>query len=359
MKKRSLLTAFLALVISLVTVFAFAGCDDKKDSRAADNSFVGCLSETTYDNENSAARGFLSEELDGAATKTQFVDAEAGATLSAEEIENLELGDDVNAADVESAVYYTVKYIETDATRAAADSSYNTKSYEIIIIKIGSHYYYYIPIMPKGGSITNSYIEMVCDPQKYFNVTETAVTKSTSKVAGMSVTATITTTTKVANGNLHLKMVSSMLGEESVEEYYFVTVNNSIVGYAYNEYSGSWYRAGSLSYTSLEEYLEAELFKFDHSYFERTESGFKMKGDKTQQYLNDVMGDQFKSILGMGLSINSVGANYYVKDGRLDEVNVDLSMKGTLEGMSVQATASGHITYTNYGTTVINLPFAV
>ena len=357
--KKSFLTVFMVLAISLAAVFTFAGCGDKKDSHAADNSFVGCLSATTYADADGAARGFLSEELDGGATKTQFVDAEEGNALSAEEIESLELGDDIDAADIDSAVYYTVKYVETGARAAAYDSSAQTKSYEIIIIKVGSVYYYYIPVMPKGSAITNSYLAMVCDPQKYFNVTETVVSTSTSKAQGYSATATITMVTKIADGNAHLKITASMLGNEEVTEYYLVTTSKGIVSYYYDDYSHSWEKAGSAEYSSLETYLEEELFDFDHSYFERTDSGFKMASDKMQRYLNDVMGEQFKSVLRLGLSIDSVSANYYVKDARLDEIEVDLAMSGVVEGVSLTASASAHTTYTNYGTTVIDLPFDV
>lgn len=370
MKRKTLLAIFLALVVSLAAVFAFAGCDDgnnnnndgdnnnstDNDTHVADNSFVGYLSEITYEDATSAARGFLSEELDGAATSTQFVDAQKGKDLTSNEIASLELGDDINVADIESASYYTVTYTEGNVARAVAADAGQTKTYEIIIIKIGSHYYYYIPIMPKGGVITNSYISMVCDAQKYLNVTETTVSTTTTNVEGMTMAATVTSTAKLAGDRAYVKMVSTVvatfMGEsetmEEVEEYYIVTEEDGVYMYSYNEYSNSWQRGGKLPYDSWEDYVLESLFKFDHSYFERTNSGFKMTEDKLQQYLSDVMGN-----LAAGYTVDSASANYYVKDARLDEIVVNVSMNGAL------MTSTAHTTYTNYGTTVIELPFDV
>ncbi|MCH5162074.1 MAG: hypothetical protein J1G38_01115 [Clostridiales bacterium] len=366
MKRKSLLALVLALVMSIAAVFALVGCgggesggESGGDKRPADTSFVGCLSAATYEDEESAAIGFLSAELDGAATKTQFVGAEKGDELSEEEIAALELGDDIDVNDVESAAHYTVKYTETEVSDKAHASAESAKSYKIVIIKIGSHYYYYIPVMPKGGAITNSYIAMVCDPKKYVNVTETSVGKSTTTVQGYSVTVTLTTTTKLAGDRAHIKLVSSILGETQIEEYYLVTENESLVMYYYDKYDDSWENFGSAEYATLEQLLEDAVFNFDHTYFERTASGFKMSSGKLRQYLNDVMGDDLKALLGRDFQVKSASADYYVKDARLDEVKAKITMKGVVEGMSTTATVSTTTKYTDYGTTVIDLPFSI
>ncbi|MCH5165483.1 MAG: hypothetical protein J1G01_03675 [Clostridiales bacterium] len=360
MKKRPVLAIILALVMSLAAVFSFVGCgnDGKGESHPADDSFVGCLSAESYDSQDSAVRAFLTEELDGAATQTTFVKAEEGEALSEEEIAQLALGDAIDVNDIESAVHCTVTYTEEKITKVQTSADNDNKTYDLIIIKIGSLYFYYIPVMPKGGSITNSYIAMICDSSKYMNVTETTVSTTTSTVKGISVKVVLTATTKLAGDKAYLKMVLSIpiMQQTETEEYYLVTENDHLVTYAYSEYTNSWQRMGESNYTSLEQLMREEMFKFDHSYFERIDSGFKMIDGKLEQFVSDVMSGQINSAAA-NLTVTKGSAYYYVKDARLDEVVVKLTMKGKADGENVTVSATARTRYSNFGTTEIDLPF--
>ncbi len=361
MKKRSIAAILLALVMSVLATFALVGCGNKDSGtyHAADNSFQGCVSEQSYSSKDSAARAFLTKEIDGAATSTTFVACEEGEPLTDKEIAKLNLGDDISVEDIDSAVYYTVEYIEEDddySTYTSADP--NVKTYKIVLIKIGSRYYYYIPIMPKGGVITNSYIKMVCDPTKYLNVTETTVSETVVSARGYSQKSTVTATTKIDNDKAHLKMVTEVFGEKETTEYYLVKVGNYMNTFRYDEYDEEWYNAGSSPYSDAEELLE-EAFNFDHSYFERTSSGFKMIDGKLEEYVQDVMSDTLSSIDALGLTISDGSAEYYVKDGKLSEVVAKLKMSSSVSGQRMSATASARTTYTDFGTTRIDLPFDV
>ncbi|MCH5161531.1 MAG: hypothetical protein J1G04_05825 [Clostridiales bacterium] len=377
MKRKSIVAVFLALVMSVVAVFALVGCGGgggSKDKHAVDDSFVGCISSESYSSADSAVRAFLTEEIDGAATHTTFVDAKEGKALTAKEIGNLELGDEISVDDIDSAVYYTVTYTTDNYSGygilTSADS--DVSSYKIVVIKIGSRYYYYVPVMPNGGTLTKSYISMVCDPSKYQNVTITETSNTEAKVSmgplgNMTSNSVITSITEITEDKVHLKIVTSMamsmVGEseqdEATMEYYIVKVGDSLVAYYYDDDSEEWRRGGGATdYSSIEEVIK-EAFKFDHSYFERTSSGFKMSEGKLEQYLTDVMGSSFEAILDMGLEINKASAEYYVKNGRLDESVVNISLGVSMGSLGTTAKATAHATYTKFGTTKITLPFSV
>ncbi|MDE7464364.1 MAG: hypothetical protein K2M48_04975 [Clostridiales bacterium] len=359
MKKKSFVAILLSAVMAIAATFALVGCGDNDggngdggDKHAADTSFVGSISVQSYESANDAAAAFLTEELDGAATSTTFVSYEKSADLTEEEIAELNLGEDFEftVEDIDSAENGVVSY--TESTSAVNESAAGAKTARVVIIKIGSVYWYYVPMFKDGEVLTNSYMDNILDFTKYANVTETVVSKSVVSAGGQMAETSITITTKIANDKIYFKQVAPnpYTNQKETTEYYFVVTEEGLLMY---DKVGSEWDSSYSGFDSLDEFLEA-AFKYDASYFVKTKSGFKMNSEKLTQFLRDVLDN-----IGQGYTISSVSANYYVKDARLDSAESNVKMKMTYQGQTINGTATVTTTYTDYGTTVVNLPFEI
>lgn len=363
MTGRKFLSLLLVLVLALASVFAFAGCS----KHPADESFTGAISAESYETKEEAAVAFVQQEINGKATNAIFVSYEKDKDLSEKEISNLNLGDKYSVSDVESAEMGEVTFEENVQTSYVGDDSVATlssraaefgvvrKTSRMVIIKIGYVYLYYVPVFEKGEMITNSYISMILDYTKYRNMTEKSVSKSSVSLIGIKNETTITTTTKVTENALYSKIVTKAAEGSGIVELYVIERNSSLyafqrTGEKENEMS-SWKKV-YFTYSSIESFLQ-NLFKFDHSYFERTKSGFKMSEDKLIAYVNDIMDNAFDSI---GAEVTSGEVNYYVEDGRLSSSDVTMKMKVEAEGMKLNAKSTAECEWIDFGTTEIEIP---
>ena len=348
MKKKNY---FLALVIALVmalsvSMFALAGCGGG-DPHPADTSIEGAISAQSYASADAAASAFLTEELNGNSTSVSFVSYTKEADLTEDEIAKLNLGD-IDVESVTSVESGRVTF--TENTRAAGE-----KTARVYIVKVGNVYFYYVPIFERGEIITKSYISDILDYRKYTNVTETSVTSSSAS----GITSKITITTKITEKAIYQKMEQAAMGMTiATLETYIIDSNGTLflfVKTSSPEYpDASWQSGSTTEYTDIPTFIE-DMFKFDHTYFVKTNSGFELSADKLSSYLEDVMSGL--EIMG---TITDASAKYYVKDGKLDETSVNISMQMTVEAnnttMTVKVKATGSTTYTNYGTTTVDIP---
>lgn len=353
MKKKTFGTVLLSVIIAIAATFSLIGCGggEATDNHAPDNSFEGSISAQSYATVNAAAKAFLTEEINGKATTATFVAYEKSADLTEEEIAELNLGDDFEYAveDIDSAESGVVSYFDSVA-RAATD----TKTARLIIIKIGSVYWYYVPLFKNGDVLTNSYMDNILDFTKYRNMTQTSVVKTVGKSGLMSSVTTVTVTIKIAGDKVHFKQETLVNGETEITEYYFHFTSNAANVYEYDEYTQSWKRMLNGRYSSVDDVLK-EAFKYDASYFVKTTTGFKMNSDKLTQYLDDVLSE----IKTANCTVTGASADYYVKDGRLDSVVATVSMDVTTQGRTIKATSTSTATYSDFGTTEIEFPFDI
>lgn len=355
MKRRTLFTLIIVLVLALTSALAFVGCNKNKDGHPKDDSFVGCVSQKTYEDETSAVRGFLNEEIDGKTTQTQFVNAEKGKTLNDGEIAKLKLGETIKATEVESASYFTVTYLETAQKRDSLEESAPSKNYEIIVLKIGSGYRYYIPALKDGSALPSAYIQNVCNPIKYLNVTETVEVVSTAQAEGMAISVVMEITIKIDWNKAYMRVVMGVLGQTEVQEYYIASENNALYMYSYDNYYKWWIPQERLPFSNFEDYVFSEFFNFDHSYFERTNTGFKINERKGQEFLSDVLSNTLNG-MDVGYNLGRMSVDYFVKNGKLDEVIAEFSMDASAVGTQVQTEVTMKTKYSDYGTTVVELP---
>ena len=150
-------------------------------------------------------------------------------------------------------------------------------------------------------------------------------------------------------------MEATQNGIVNTSETYIIPVRGGMLvftkSYTSISTNASWQNNGITSaYESITDAIET-MFKFDHTYFVKTNSGFKLSDEKLNSYLDDVM-----SNLGVYGTVTSGSADYYVKDGRLDGASVNLAMQMTQSGVNIKTTVSATTTYSDYGTTVITIP---
>lgn len=354
MKKFKLFAGLLAMVVAVAASFAFVGCSDvpEGDTHPADNSFEGKISAESYASTDAAAAAFLEEEINGASTEVTFVSYTKEGDLTEEEIAQLKLGE-IAVADVQAAEKGNIAYTENGAGVLASAGEKTVRAY---MIRVGDRYFYYVPIFKRGELITKSYISDILDYSKYLNVTETSVTKATTSAGGMSMTVTTTSVAKISSDRVYAKIsiaMPAMSGEENQVTETIILPSESGLKIFIKYNNRSWEQSGTAEYSSIEEFIE-EMFKFDHTYFVKTSSGFKLSNEKLMTYLDDVM-SEFAS---MG-TVKSGSAEYYVKDGKLDSASVKISMTTQSQGMSVNVNVNGSTTYTDYGTTTIDIPAEV
>lgn len=352
MKKFAKIGAILASALMLaVGMCAFAACDGGNYSE----TYTGTLSEESYATTEAAAQAYLANEFDGNTTETTFVAYAKQKDLTAEEIATLSLGD-VNPADVTSAEEGSVSYTVTEKTETVslAAATDDTRTQKVVIIVVGGRHYYYTPATDKGDSISKSYYESVMDLSNYANCTYVytgSVTSSTS-YQGQSVKTKATTeiTMKLCETGAYLSMSATAQGEPVETEIYLIATGTTLAAYVKTD--GAWVGSAA-EYGSIAELLEIAKQNqqfLDHTYFEKTDTGFKLSGDKFEIYVSNMLPVS-------GLDLSKVNANYYVSEGRLVKETMEISLSANIEGvgsMSMKMSATGK--YSDFGTTTVTVP---
>lgn len=350
MKKFAKIGAIAASILMLaVGTCAFAACDGGNYSE----TYTGTLSEESYATTDAAAQAYLANEFDGNTTETTFVAYEKQKDLTAEEIATLSLGD-VDPATVTSAEEGSVSYTVTEKSDAVSlAATDDTRTQKVIIIVIGVKHYYYTPATDKGDSISKSYYESVMDLSNYANCTYVYTANVTTSASyqgqNMKMKATTKVTMKLCETGAYLSMSMTGDGEPMETEIYLIATGTTLA--AYVKADGAW--AGSAAeYGSIAELLEMARQNqqfLDHTYFEKTSTGFKLTTDKFEIYVANMLHVS-------GLNLSKAEANYYVSEGRLAKETMEISLSANAEGVSTSVKMSATGKYSDYGTTTVTIP---
>lgn len=366
MKGRKFISLLMVLVLALVSVFALVGCSQ----HPVDDSFQGAISEQSYETKDSAVRAFLDNEISGIATYANFISYDKEDELSQKEIDALNLDDLCDVSEIVSVERGTVTFSDnnsyassddvmtmsanTAALGKSKDNDGGNKTTSLVLITFRNSYKYFVESFKKGQLITKSYISEILDYKKYVNMTETSVSESSAGLLGFMAKTKITTVTKITENAIYSKITTKAPTGNSVIESYIIRS-----GYSYYAYqrtgddddSMSSWQTMRFTYSSIEDFVES-IFNFDHTYFERIDSGFTMADDKFKSYVEDVLSAS-GSING---EVTSGKVDYHVEDGRLSSSEAELKITVTTEGVSVNATSKATTEWTDYGTTVIDIP---
>lgn len=360
----------LASLLAIVTVFAciaFTACDNS-DKTNYSETYEGTLSVASYTTPVNAAEAFILNEIDSEASHATFQSYTKTADLTEDEIAKLNLTEE-QIADIKSAEKGMIYYTKSDTLTYAAAAT-NLKHQTIYIIEFntpsdGGSVKYLAPLPQAGEAVTKSYLESVFNAEDYKNCTQTYEMPITIKVTEGRQSVTMKISTKI----------TARITETAVEM--IVTATISMMGYSETEtvksylvdspsgilqatLSGGYWDVSNYTYQSGVEKI-ADLFASnlpdaDYSYLVKTKNGFKMSEEYLSTLLDDLLNDaDIGDYYDNGFNV-SMGAEYFVSQGRLDNVQVSLNMKGSMDGMSTDISIKAINKYSNFGTTKVTIP---
>lgn len=364
MKKQ--IAVFLSALMLIGAALSFAGCGGNYSE-----TFRGKLSADTYETTDTAATAFLENEIAASDTSVSFLSYTKTEDITDEELAAFDLGE-VKAEDIAAKEWGKIEY-RAAATSASslAEQSEGTLTATVGMFKIGDAYRYFVPVAGTGEMISKSYFESVFDAEKYKNCTadyemtleyEFSVGgQSMDMEMDLDVTQKITETAAM----IDMEIVVSMKGQGNAKTnytFYLVNHENSVV--AYMENGGVWQSASLPELSSWDKLYEMELKDFvDHSYFEKTSTGFKLAPIKFDKYIRNYFAAANDSTFDFDIAANaelSGEATYFVTEGRLSKATVKLSADfseqsgGYLLEANVSTSASNK--FYDFGSTKVELP---
>ena len=358
--KKSIRLIVAALLVAIMAI-GFTACGSGNV-----DTFAGAISEDSYVSQQEAAEAFLDNEISGEAARAQLKEVKEVGTLSSEEIAGLDTGDALEEGDtIVSAKIVDISYTRNVAGAASlAAEEEDTFVFTVYIIEISPfgavvhEFRYYVPKAENGDALTRSYFADVLDSAKYVNCTQKYTAKSSSQGISMNIDYVI----KCATDKALLEMTmpdlndtaSMMTGKFSYMTIYgyfedgatFDTWLSLDKGASYVKDSGNSF--AEYGVYNMESFATLCLPDIDYSYFEKTSYGFKIQ----EAFLNKYVGEALGS-LAPGASV-SASLKYYVKDGRLSKVESKITAD-----LGYKVTASSSITFSAFGTTVVERPATI
>lgn len=366
---KKFLTATAMTAAVAVCAFTFTACG--KDSASYSETYEGTVSEQSYASSTLAAQAFLSNEISCASETATFVSYNKTGDLSQKEIDALSLSESERASVVSAekgSVAYTVAPSSTSEVAAASATEGELTYYKgVYVLDMGETYKYYDPAPANGEALTNSYYESVFNPANYENCTMTMKTISKSSAQGQSTTLTIEYCFKITENAVSLELTNKISASGKSQSnticIYIVETDDTIKAAVlsdgnYTVVSASELAANGLNITEIEDIAKMSVPEYiDVSFFEKTASGFKMKADKVDEYLDSYLTESGLSSLIENLPFTwKVDYNFFVSEGKLSKVSSACTINMRYQGVSAVASASAECKYTDYGTTTVTLP---
>ncbi len=360
----------VAIAIAIVAVLSFTFCMTACGSKYGDDTFEGALSETSYETQEDAVKGFLSNEIAGAAAGANLVDFEEKKELAAEEIDQLVLGDVakesiVSAKEVE--ISYSRNSIRSVAARESEEDCFIFTVYILEISPAGAkvhEFRYYVPKAKNGDALTKSYYEDILNSEKYVNCTQEYNSKVKVMGGGTSISYEQKYVIKVAGNKalMEMKIVDPNALEYMKIEYinikgYFEYDEETETFKTYISKDGSSFTLdftnmfAKYGVTDMKSFATMNIPKIDYSYYEKTDFGFKIQ----EEFLNKYMGDAVGQI-APGSEVDCV-LNFFISGGKIGKLEATTSL--TVDaGYNVKVTTENKETlvFKDFGTTVVETP---
>lgn len=357
---------------------------DDGETFVASDTFKGALSETSYESETNAVKGFLATEISGEVVTATLQDVETKKELSKTEIAALETEDVLEEDDeIVSAKEVEVKYTRTKSsvrpTAAAPAPEDDYFVFTVYILEISPHgstvhvYRYYVPKAERGDVLTRSYYDDVLDTSKYTNCTQEYTNDflmPTMSPTSMSITEAKgqnSYSIKVADNKAFIKMhvydsanwegageipYSDILGYFEEQDGNFsvwmsTTGENGYVKSPFNPFM-------SYGITDMASFATLCLPKIDYSYYEKTSYGFKVQED----FLNEYLGKALNQAISAGASV-SAELKVYVQDGRIVQLKASNKVTMAAGGITVTISSQESLVFKDFGTTVVTKPATI
>ena len=388
MKKGKIAKTLLALALSASCVLA-SGCDFLTGrgvlSKIGDPSetYVGVVSETKYSSSESAAEGYVKEELGGYSNNYHIVNSVSKGSLSPSEIDGLNLPDEVRMG-AQAVEEFEVEYSTSKNSYTASNAS-STKTVRVYVIKYVDAWKYYSPLPLKGDTITKSYYDSVFDAQQFknctFESTSTVEMDLTASYQGETESVKMDITTeqlaKYANNKIYLEQTIKGVYNQgnSKTEYnqtlyaYMEESNGTMVCYVKMDNDSEWIKGDltTIGFSSIDELTPFANQYLDHSYFTKTDNGFEISEENADAYVAATM-DMLSDVLSVAYLDSmdiDMDAQFYVVNGILSgmtskgtlKMNINESYGGYTMSIKADASFSGESTCVDYGTTIVEKPF--
>lgn len=365
-----IMNRIVAITIALVTVLSFAfcmtGCGGIK---YGNDTFEGALSETSYDNQEDAVKGFLSNEIAGEAAGANLVDYEEKKELTTEEIDQLVLGD-VAKESIVSAKEVDISY-NRDSIRSVSskESEEDCFVFTVYILEISPagvethEFRYYVPKAKNGEALTRSYYKDLLDSEKYVNCTQEYVNKGKSTLGGKSISFEQKFVIKVAGNKAYMEMKvinPTSLASNKITYFningYFEYDEETDTFKTYLSMEGSPFTLdhsnvfGQYGVTDMESFATMNIPKIDYSYYEKTDFGFKIQ----EEFLNKYLGASVGTI-APGSEVDCE-LNFFVSGGKIGKLEANSRIAVDANGMKVVTESKETLIFKDFGTTVVETP---
>lgn len=334
------------------------------------DTYAGAVSEETFETANEAAEAYVATEVVGTSKVAVIKSATSKGTLSASEVTNLNLPAELSEG-MDSVEKIEIVYSESAASAAStvALASVSNKKVIVYVIKYGPDYKYFSPVPVKGDTITKSYYDSVFNDEKYENCTyvNESYVKATASVnvggqtQSQTYEMTLTQTIKRTKDKIYFKQTivgdaasMGVYGDTYLEGYIEKAEDGSTKTWVKQSENGQWVE-GYL--TNIDPFAGQD--KLDYSYFSKTDFGFALKGENALRYYRSAATNA--SMIPDDAKLD-LYAEYYVNEGVLSGMRMEYSANMDVEqsGYTVNNITHGlnKMTCTDYGTTVVESPFA-
>ena len=326
------------------------------------DTYVGAVSEESYETAKEAANAYVSNEVAGDANVTS-VNAVSKGQLSSSEVNALKLPADLKEG-LTSVEAFEVSYtLSEEATASMASSSKGAIKIKVYVIRYGKEYKYYTPCPENGNTITKSYYESVFDYDKYDNCTFVKKSVVEVKMLTYKYEMVITQTIKRDGDKIYFEQsitgdseLTSQFGSQTyMAAYIEKDEDGNSKTYVKTSSYASW-NEGYLQGVNAESLVPFYDQYLDYTYFSKTNFGFALKGDNALQYYTETINAQ-----GAGQYLDDAKldlyAEYYVADGTLSGMRMEYSAKIKVSGITQTTVGENTMTCTDYGTTVVEKPF--
>ncbi len=390
-KKISIAAIALVLLLSLCTLASCSaigkGIDEKKEQKAHEafidelggvsDTYVGAVSDNEFDSVEDAAVAFINEQIVGKGGYATSVKVGKSQTASISDID-LSAEDKAGVTGVELV---EVSYTNKNSLLSAGNSGVmalgtlnENKTVKVYIIKYGTDLKYYSPCPVTGDTITKSYHDSVFDYTKYQNCTYTTVSEMTETITlfgflKVNVDITTTQTIKYTEDAIlfeqKLETSPAIFGETTMLYAYMTIDEDYDIDECYVSKDGETWNRGILDIIGYDNNaLEITPFYdqyLDYTYFTKTDYGFQLSEENSDQYVKETLDDIDTSGLDdLGIEMF---AKYYVCDGVLtgmrSEIYMDASMYVAELEQNIDMKVAGvtEVKITDCGTTEIEKPF--
>lgn len=351
---KKLLAGILAAALVFAACISLAAC-----GASYSETYTGYVSEYSYGTADAAVRGFLQREISGSTFTATYVSYTKEKDLTEKEIQKLGLDGGYSSVE-KGTVEYTENSVSSSVPGVSAASASASAAVSKTVYILGCQsdgtlvYRYFAPALKKGETLTSSYYNSVFDAESYVNCTAEFSASVESAAEGYSSVVSASGVCKLTSSALYENVTASETynGEEETEttEAYCLISNNAL--YYVSSTNGGAYSALPI-YTTWNDYSDGFLTdmvteyygEYDHTYFEKTSTGFALREDKYAEIMRGVAGSSAFEGVVYSFDVN-------VTEGRIADITV--SFKVEYAGYTVKILQT--LKYYDYGVTEVDIP---